>query len=57
MLVSSVSSVFFCMLQLLYLDVLKIDRVWHMRYAWEAAGGVDDIRVAWPTTGAVRDHY
>jgi hypothetical protein len=29
-LVSSVSSIFFCMLQLLYLDVLKVDRILRM---------------------------
>ena len=43
-LVLSVSFVFFCMLQLLHLNVLKVDQVLHMRCAWEAAGGADDIR-------------
>ena len=43
-LVSSVLSVFFCMLQLLHLMILKLDWVLHMGYAWEAAGGTDDIR-------------
>jgi len=33
-LVSSVSSVFFC---ILHLHVSKVDRVLHMGYAWEAA--------------------
>jgi hypothetical protein len=41
--VSSVSFVFFCMLQLLYLDVSKVDRVLHMRCMWEAAGGAGDV--------------
>jgi hypothetical protein len=40
MLVSSVSSVFFCMLQLLHLDVSKVDQVLHMGCAWKATGGV-----------------
>jgi hypothetical protein len=35
---------FFCLLQLLRLDVLKVDRVLHMGCAWEAAGSTDDIR-------------
>jgi hypothetical protein len=39
-----VSSAFFCMLQLLYLDISKVDRVLHMRCAWEVAGGVGDVR-------------
>jgi hypothetical protein len=43
-LVSSVSSVFFCMLQLLHLDVSKVDRMWHTGCPWEAAGGADDVR-------------
>ena len=43
MLVSSVSSVFFCMLQLLHLYVLKVDRMLHMGCAWEAAGGASDV--------------
>jgi hypothetical protein len=42
--VSSVSFVFFCMLQLLHLDVSKVDRVLHMRIMWEAAGGAGDVR-------------
>ena len=32
------------MLQLLHLDVSKLDRVLHMEYAWEAAGGTDDVQ-------------
>jgi hypothetical protein len=39
------------MLQLLLLDVLKIDQVLHMRCAWEAADDVDDI---WSGMGDVR---
>jgi hypothetical protein len=42
--VSSVSSVFFCMLQVLYLDISKLDRVLHMRCAWEAEGGASSPR-------------
>jgi hypothetical protein len=37
--VSSVLSVFFCMLQVLYLNVLKVDWLLHMRYVWEAGKG------------------
>jgi hypothetical protein len=44
MLISSVSFVFFCMLQLLHLDILKADRVLHMGCTWEVTGGADDIR-------------
>jgi hypothetical protein len=43
-LVLSVSFVFFYILQLLYLDVSKVDRVLHMGCTWEAAGGMDDVR-------------
>ena len=32
------------MLQLLHLDVSKIDRVLHMGCAWEATDGADDVR-------------
>ena len=45
------------MLQLLHLDVSKVDRVLHMGWAWEAAGGADDI---WGGVGDIRaaqDHY
>ena len=34
----------FFMLQLLHLDVLKVDRVLHNGCAWKAAGGVGDIQ-------------
>ena len=34
----------FFMLQLLHLDVSKVDRVLHMRCAWQAADGVDDVQ-------------
>ena len=34
----------FCTLQLLYLDVSKVDPVLHMGCVWEAAGGADDVR-------------
>jgi hypothetical protein len=44
MLVSSVSSIFFCMLQLLHMDVSKVDQVLHMGFAWEAAGGTGHVR-------------
>ena len=36
---------FFCMLQLLYLYISKVDRVLHMGCAWEAAGGVGPLLV------------
>ena len=42
--VLSVSSIFFCMLQLLHLDISKVDRVLHNGCAWKAAGGVGDIQ-------------
>jgi hypothetical protein len=32
------------MLQMLHLDVSKVDRVLHMGWAWEAAGGVGNVR-------------
>jgi hypothetical protein len=38
--VSSVSSVVFCMLQLLHLYVSKVDRVLHMGWVWEAGGSM-----------------
>jgi hypothetical protein len=44
MLVSNVSSVFFCMLQLLHLYVSKVDRVLHIECTWEAGGSADDVR-------------
>jgi len=40
--VSSVSFVFFCILQLLYLDISKIDQVLHIECMWEAACGAND---------------
>jgi hypothetical protein len=41
---SSVSFIFFCILQLLHIDVSKVDRVLHMGCAWEAASGVGGVR-------------
>jgi hypothetical protein len=35
---ASVSSIFFFTLQVLYLNVSKLDQVLHMGYAWEARG-------------------
>jgi hypothetical protein len=29
---------------MLHLNVSKVDRVLHMRYVWEAAGGANDVR-------------
>jgi hypothetical protein len=37
--ISSVSSVFFCILQVLRLDILKVDQVLHMGCTWEEGGG------------------
>jgi hypothetical protein len=45
--VSSVSSVFFCMMQLLHIDVSKVERVLHMGYVWEAAGDMTTFGAAW----------
>jgi hypothetical protein len=50
--VLSISSIFFCMLQVLLLDVSKEDRVLHMEYVWEARGGMSgpravNVRAAW----------
>jgi hypothetical protein len=46
------------MLQQLYLNVSKVDQVLHIRCAWEAAGGTDDV---WggvgDVRGSARDHY
>jgi hypothetical protein len=42
---ASVLSIFFCMLQLLHMDVTKVDRVLHMGFAWEAAGGAGPLLV------------
>ena len=45
----------FFMLQLLYLDVLKIDRVLHMGCVCEAAGSANDVRgAAWAMSGVTR---
>jgi hypothetical protein len=48
----------FFMLQLLYLDISKVDQVLHIGCAWEEAGGTDDV---WGDVGDVRgsarDHY
>jgi hypothetical protein len=35
---------FFYMLQLLYLNVSKVDQVLHMECMWEAAGDSHDVR-------------
>jgi hypothetical protein len=40
----SVSFVFFCMLQMLHLNILKVDQVLHMRCAWKAADDTGDVR-------------
>jgi hypothetical protein len=40
-----------CMLQLLYLNVSKVDQVLHMGCAWEVVGGTDDV---WGGMGDVR---
>jgi hypothetical protein len=42
-LVSSVSFVFFLMLQLLHLNISKVDQVLHMGYMQKAAGGAHNI--------------
>jgi hypothetical protein len=47
--ISSVSFVSFYMLQVLHLDVLKVDQILHMECAWEAGGGASG-----PCTGDVR---
>ena len=36
--------VFFCLLQLLHLDVSKINQVLHVGCTWEAVDGVGDVR-------------
>jgi hypothetical protein len=41
--VSSVSSVFFYMLQLLHLDISKVNRVLHIECPWKAASSTDDV--------------
>ena len=52
----SVSFVFFCMLQMLLLDVSKVDHVLHMGYAWKAVGGADDVRGDVDESGTTRAH-
>jgi hypothetical protein len=65
--VSSVSSIFRHMLQVLHLDVSKLDQVLHMGYAWEVGeaasgprvqpGSAGNIRPAWALRGrAKRKH-
>jgi hypothetical protein len=41
---SSVSFVFFYMLQQFYLNVSKVDRVLHIGCAWKAANSMGDVR-------------
>jgi hypothetical protein len=59
MLVSSVSSVLLCMLQLLHLDISKVYWVLQMGCVWEAADGAGDVRDGvgdvWSGAGDVRD--
>jgi hypothetical protein len=43
--VSNVSSIFRCMLQVLHLDVSKLDRVLHMGHAWEVGEAASGLRV------------
>ena len=45
------------MLQLLHLDVLKVDRVLHMGCAWKAAGSADDVRDGVGDVQGGADHY
>ena len=42
-LILSISSVFF-MLQLLHLDISKVDRVLHMGCVWETAGSAGNVQ-------------
>jgi hypothetical protein len=46
----------FYMLQLLHLDVSKVDQMLHMRCAWEAAGAWMTFGAAWATSGVPRAH-
>jgi hypothetical protein len=41
---ASVSSIFFLILQLLYLDVSKVDRVLHIGCTWESISGMGDVQ-------------
>jgi hypothetical protein len=41
--ISSIPSVFFCMLQMLYLNVSKVDRVLYMVCAWEVVGSAGPL--------------
>jgi hypothetical protein len=56
-LVSNVSSVFFCMLQLLHVNVSKVDRVLHIGCMREVAGGTSDLWAVWVMSGAARACY
>jgi hypothetical protein len=44
----------FFMLQLLHMDVSKVDRVVHMGCAWKEASGADDVQGGMGDSGAVR---
>jgi hypothetical protein len=37
-------SIFFCMLQLLHLDVSKVYQRWHMGCAWKTADDAGDVQ-------------
>jgi hypothetical protein len=52
--VSSVSSIFRRMLQVLQLYVLKLDRVLHMKYAWEVEEATSGPRVQPGGAGNIR---
>ena len=45
------------MLQLLHLDVSKVDQVLCMGCVWEAAGSVDDVRDSVGDVQGGADHY
>ena len=45
------------MLQLLHLDVLKVDRVLHMGCVWKAVGSADDVRGGVSDVQGGADHY
>jgi hypothetical protein len=42
---------FFCMLQLLHLDVSKVDHVLHIECPWKADGAWMTFGAAWATSG------